>query len=113
MKPVIYWIYEAAWRRTGDDRFEELHMRRGRLRVQRPESIAYFYIDDRSQMKVISEAWDDGTGEIVLELHLQGLDAPEIVQGIPKPEAPPFHAPPYHLKMRFPFEMLSFAKDLS
>lgn len=113
MKPIIYWIDEAAWRRAGENRFKELRIRRGRLRVQQPESVAYFYIEDRSQMKMIYEAWNEGKREIALELHLQDREAPEIVQGIPKPEAPPFHAPPYHLKMRFPFETLSFAEDLT
>lgn len=80
--------------------------------MQKPESIAYFYIEVPSQIRVLYEVCRNESEQIELQLHLRDREEVQIVSGVPKPEAPPFQNPPFHLKVHFPFEMLSFADDV-
>lgn len=112
MKPIVYWIEKARTRKPAQDEFNELGLRRGRLRVQKPKSIAYLYIEDPSQMHMLYDTWHDNKEQIELQLHLRDREEAQIVGGVPKPDAPPYHNPPFHLKARFPFAKLSFGDEV-
>ena len=112
MKPIIYWIEEAAWRKAGQGTLEKLNLRRGRLRVQKPDATVYFYLEDASQMGSIYEIGSGKKRQIDLRLRLRDLKEAQMVSGVPQSKAPPFHDPPFHLKMQFPFEMLSIADEV-
>ena len=101
MKPEIYQIEKAFWRPHGAADYEEVRLRRGRLRVMRPDSVAYFYIEDPAQMEAIYKVWEKDQKRIQMQIHLQDLAEPQMIAGVPKPETPPYDNPPFHLKLQF------------